>query len=319
VRRSVEQIARSVDKGAAGIGVMAAFVLQVLASHADAEGYCYPSQALLVQETGISDRAIRNALADLRRLGIVEVVRGRVHHTPNRYRVRVDLLAAMPRVGRKETGTTCRTDEALRPARDAALSTAPHAALASGDRQDVPARPAPHAGGDRHHVPLEDPKEDPKKNHLSLSAGAEEKEGRGSPEEAKRPGGKTCVPERDSPELPSWLDRHGIPRAGEMVQDFLDHARETGRKSADWGSAWSRWKREGKRRGIEAEPPKPPEYPKPPEPDPNAISFAEWSASNPEGAQSLSRNLGSLGVSGLVPGAGPAKANGKTGTEETGP
>lgn len=49
----------------------AKFVLVTLANHASAEGYCYPSQDKLADETGQDERTVRRNIAVLERLGFI--------------------------------------------------------------------------------------------------------------------------------------------------------------------------------------------------------------------------------------------------------
>ena len=47
-------------------------VLIALANHADANGVCYPSQALLALETGLSERSVRAGLDALERGDLIQ-------------------------------------------------------------------------------------------------------------------------------------------------------------------------------------------------------------------------------------------------------
>jgi hypothetical protein len=88
-------LARRVDKARAGLSLASTCVLWALADHADTEGRSFPSQALLALETGMGERHVRRCLGELAKLGPLEWSRGG-RTTPNHYRLRADVLAAMP-------------------------------------------------------------------------------------------------------------------------------------------------------------------------------------------------------------------------------
>jgi hypothetical protein len=81
------------------VGAPARLVASRLISHADREGRSHPSIARLAYETGLSDRTVQRALAQLRAAGIVtwlsafDPSTGR--HGANRYRVSMAALAAI--------------------------------------------------------------------------------------------------------------------------------------------------------------------------------------------------------------------------------
>lgn len=61
----------------------AKFILVTLANYADGDGYCFPGQKTLANDTGMSDRAVRNHLDRLERDGII-VRRHRYDKSGNR-------------------------------------------------------------------------------------------------------------------------------------------------------------------------------------------------------------------------------------------
>lgn len=70
-------------------------VLIVLAEHGDEHGECFPGQELLARETSLSTRAVREAIAVLREVGLIEVQRRTFRQggsTSNFYTFNTDLV-----------------------------------------------------------------------------------------------------------------------------------------------------------------------------------------------------------------------------------
>jgi len=82
-------------------------VLLVLANHADEHGDCFPSQERIATHAGVTDRCVRTAMAELQKLGLVDVTAtGRSRN----YHLNLDAEVA-------DTGTTCRYPEPSIPER----------------------------------------------------------------------------------------------------------------------------------------------------------------------------------------------------------
>lgn len=99
-------------------------VLLNLIFHADKNGECFPSAALIAHETGLSGRTVRRAIQDLNRLGYIDV-RGQKKNglqTSNRYRLNVGHLHEEVKPFRTDTMsgvTQCHTEKDESPAHSA--------------------------------------------------------------------------------------------------------------------------------------------------------------------------------------------------------
>ena len=85
-------------------------LLLVLANRANGELFCFPSLSQLAEDTGLSERGVRNALRQLERACLI-----RTEHRPqtqSTYHV-IPALTAPPEVNAPPTGTHCPTQEEL--------------------------------------------------------------------------------------------------------------------------------------------------------------------------------------------------------------
>lgn len=64
--------------------IQAKITYAVLCKHSGENGHCYPSQQLIANQTGVSDRQVRNYIQELKECGLIEVVRSGLKKT-NRY------------------------------------------------------------------------------------------------------------------------------------------------------------------------------------------------------------------------------------------
>ncbi|MGD9676407.1 MAG: helix-turn-helix domain-containing protein, partial [Candidatus Bipolaricaulia bacterium] len=79
-------------------------VALILADHADADGYCWPSQRRIAERGRISERSVRRHTLELIELGVLVKVRsahmtrldGRLRHVTNAYRMSAEALEALP-------------------------------------------------------------------------------------------------------------------------------------------------------------------------------------------------------------------------------
>jgi hypothetical protein len=70
-------------------------VLYALNTFARADGWSWPSLRVLGAAAGLSERATSPIVASLEHHDAIEVVHGRSYHTPNRYRIRVEVLSGL--------------------------------------------------------------------------------------------------------------------------------------------------------------------------------------------------------------------------------
>lgn len=121
-----------------GLSVYTKMTYVILARHADKDRSCYPSERLICEEAGFSERTVRKSIHELEALRMIKVDRRNgAHHT---YTLQAEALWKVP-VGSATTGKTPAPRAAVggkTPARPAAV-------------QDI--TPAPRAAGPRHHVP----------------------------------------------------------------------------------------------------------------------------------------------------------------------
>jgi hypothetical protein len=93
--------------GAEGLAAIERLILVGLAKFTNLEGWSFPSEQRLALETSLSVRGVRKGIRSLEARGLVKVVQqGRM--LPNRYRIDVAALEALPRV--QVTGTTGQSD-----------------------------------------------------------------------------------------------------------------------------------------------------------------------------------------------------------------
>ena len=109
-------------------------VLLALADHANEDGNSiYPSVNRVVIKTGLSERAVRKALSELRNENLLIVVRESTQHFPTEYAINLRKLQSLKHPDLQEM----HPKGSDRPAPDAPLDTP--------DLHQVPSRPAPDA------------------------------------------------------------------------------------------------------------------------------------------------------------------------------
>lgn len=138
----------------------ARYVLYMLADRADEEDSCYPSVALLVENTSLAERTVRKAIKTLQELCLIEVERQRKADGSlgrNRYRL---LLARKSGKTQDVVGGECDKDA---PAASGAGRSEPHSPAASGAGGGASGAGggAPGAGPYKDEAPLEAPLEAP--------------------------------------------------------------------------------------------------------------------------------------------------------------
>ena len=109
-------------------------VLLALADHANEDGNSiYPSVSRVVIKTGLSERAVRKALSELRDQKVLVVIRESTQHFPTEYAINMKKLQSLKHPDLHQ----------MHP--DNNDSPAPDAPLDTPDLHDVPSRPAPDA------------------------------------------------------------------------------------------------------------------------------------------------------------------------------
>ena len=108
------KLVRAIDAHKAGLLSSEAHILLLLAGYCDDRGWSYPTQKRLAAQSGYDERTVRLALDKLESRGLIAVAPRR-HHIPNHYRVREDMVSALPQL---ETGHGVRSAD-----RDRTLAT----------------------------------------------------------------------------------------------------------------------------------------------------------------------------------------------------
>lgn len=121
-----------------GISATARLVLFVVAQYAGADGVCHPSQMTIAEDSGLSERAVRKAMQELRETGVLETDR-RCRRNGSRTSDQITLLYYAPREERDDGARVVRKKA------DAPKDRPP------ANRQDVPVH---IEGDDRHDVPV---------------------------------------------------------------------------------------------------------------------------------------------------------------------
>jgi hypothetical protein len=182
---------------------MSKLVLFRLADRADESGICYPSQRRLADECGISERTVRNAIADLICRGLVVI------HTPstpqgNTTRYRLTFATPEPRSGGEpHSGEEGHSGEEPRSQKGGTTFRPP--------RKDVPVTPEPRSGkpSENHHSTLREP------------SGSETSSTPECPPDAPEPDSATNTP--TAKENPATVPRKLRPRPDKVT--FQDRAR----------------------------------------------------------------------------------------------
>jgi len=109
-------------------------VLLALADHASEDGNSvYPGVNRVVIKSGLSERAVRKALSELRDKNLLIVVKEATQHYPTEYAINLKVLHSLRHPDLREMHPSTIS------------SHAPDAPLEDPDLHDVPARPAPDA------------------------------------------------------------------------------------------------------------------------------------------------------------------------------
>ncbi len=177
-------------------------VLVAMADYSDDSGRCWPSLARLSEFTCLCERAVRNAIKDLEKLGVLTCERASGMTTHYVIRAEIARTTPAPHAGLKQDnpGTSCP------PAPDA-------------PRHVVPDSPAPDAAGPRHEMP--EPRHQMPPNHQ---------------EPPKQPP-RTTKRGADAPPVMSVADlvSEGLDEA--LAVDFLAHRKK--KKAELTFRAWS--------------------------------------------------------------------------------
>lgn len=200
----------------------ARLVLLAIADCANDEGrQAYPSMAKLCQKTGLSERAVTGLVADLERLGELEVKRNAGPKGCNLYRVVMTPAGSAP-------------PQDLHPAGSAGVKK-PQV------KADDPAESAPPADPAPPQKTTADPAEsapgtvrEPSKTSSSKKSST-----------TTRTRGKTKIPDdfQVTAEMIAWARQH-TPLVGRAETDtFKDHFRGSGVTKADWVATWRNWMR----------------------------------------------------------------------------
>ena len=97
------------------------FVYLLLSARIREEGVCWPSQKLLGEEAGVSERTARRIIADLKARGLIEVtVKATSHGRTNVYRLLVHPFFGP---GGQDTGVPTHQDTSGRPSRTTRTTT----------------------------------------------------------------------------------------------------------------------------------------------------------------------------------------------------
>lgn len=214
--------------------VAAKATLMVIADFADESGRCWPSQAVIAEETELSDRSVRQQMALLEAGGFLT----------REPRFRED--------GARATDVL-RLNLALQPllrTPPESPSTPPERRSGGGrnvvpgeGRNDVPGPPESPSGltqGPPSGAPSFDPLTDPSKTLSEAGASAKEAGSR----KAKATAIPDGFPLTDEP-LMSWAALRlgpGHPStAWHQAELFANHARQEARRCVDWAAAWRNW------------------------------------------------------------------------------
>lgn len=155
-------------------------VLVALADYSDDSGRCWPSVAGLCDFTCLSERAVRNAVRELERIGVL--VSDRASGRPNHYVIQAEKARTTP--ARRAGHPT------VTPAPDAAVTPAPNAWVVDVTPARGAPTPAPDAPPPRHVVP--EPRHVVPPNHQE-------------PSEQPPRTTKAAPPVSLVPEFPDWM------------------------------------------------------------------------------------------------------------------
>ncbi|GAJ29720.1 helix-turn-helix domain-containing protein [Acidomonas methanolica] len=120
------------------------FVLLVMAEHANDDGVCWPSQGLIVEMTGLSERAVRYAVHALRRADIIKMDGGKGQ------RSKIQLSLDLEEVTAEMVESLSRKESARKDNRHHMPENRHH--MPTSNRHHVP-NDRHHVPNDRHHVP----------------------------------------------------------------------------------------------------------------------------------------------------------------------
>lgn len=125
-------------------------VLVALADHADDDGSrVYPSVERIGVKTSYAERTVRRALADLREMGLIHVVREATHHAPTEYRLDLQAMKTRQESPATESGHDLPEMHPSQP------SGVPESALGVPESANRPARNAPKPSYNHQREPSE--------------------------------------------------------------------------------------------------------------------------------------------------------------------